>query len=56
MIINKTKAHGISALLGVLYVASCLDLSHTSATPMSLQGSLFIGSVSVSVTPVELGG
>lgn len=29
MIINKTKAHGISALLGVLYVASCLDRSHT---------------------------
>lgn len=56
MIFNKTKAHGISALLGVLYVASCLDPSHTYISyPMSLKAlSLLV--VSVGVTRVELGG
>lgn len=56
IIINKTKAHGISALLGVLYVTSCLDLSHTYIYYPHVPLRLFIDFVSVSVTRVELGG
>lgn len=42
IIINKTKAHGISALLGVLYVASCLDLSHTYICYPHVPSGLFL--------------
>lgn len=55
MVINKTKAHGFSAPLSFLYVASCLDPSHTYIYYPHGPSRLFIGPVSVSVTPVELG-